>query len=153
MLGAAALAAGFIGFGLRHAETERAATESQPVTPPVVTPQPAPTAEEIVVPPPRIATGAASDTAGARPAPPATTRPTGPATTARWTVTWANVRDAPALESGIVGVLRPGSQISGVRVAGGWWAVYSGDSLVGYVASSLLADRLLPPESLGIRQE
>ncbi len=154
VLGAAALAAGFIGFGLRQSDEDRSATETRAVIPPVVTPQPAPTAAEISVPPPQTP----ADTAPARPvptvaSPPPTSRPRGPATVSRWTVTWANVRDAPALEGLIVGILRPGSRINGVRVPGGWWAVYQGDSLVGYVASSLLADHLLPPESLGIGQE
>jgi RNA polymerase subunit RPABC4/transcription elongation factor Spt4 len=160
VLALAALAVGFIGFGLWRPSVDQSANEERPVTPPAVTPQPAPVEAEVSVTPPPATAQAVPDTTRPTPATP-TTSPTPPASTrsgiratlSQWTVTWANVRDAPALEGAIVGILRPGSQINGVRVPGGWWAVYSGDSLVGYVASSLLADHLLPPESLGIGPE
>ncbi|MDH3290027.1 MAG: hypothetical protein OEO20_06230 [Gemmatimonadota bacterium] len=158
VLGATALAVGFIGFGHWRPDADRTAAESRPATPPAFTPQQPPAEAPVTVVRPPATEGTGTDTAPARPAttsasPPASARPSTPGMASRWTVTWANVRDTPVLESGIVGILRPGSQINGVRVAGGWWAVYRGDSLIGYVASSLLADHLLPPESLGMERE
>jgi len=51
---------------------------------------------------------------------------------------WANVRTGRNLSAEIVAILRPGQEVAVADRRGGWWSVYLGDSLVGYVSSNLL---------------
>lgn len=63
----------------------------------------------------------------------------------RWaTNLWVNVREGPANEAPIVGVLRPGQRVeAGAPTWDGWQLVYVDGKRMGYVARSLLGSR--PP--------
>ncbi len=60
---------------------------------------------------------------------------------------WANVRTGRNLSAEIVAILRPGQEVAVADRRGGWWSVYLGDSLVGYVSSNLL-DTIPPSPGL-----
>ncbi len=104
-----------------------------------------PRAEAIVVPPP------SGDSARVAPRPqlvaPEPRRIT-TSTLNRWTVTWANIREGPGSDYGVVRVLQPGERVQVADMARGWWAVYRNGVFEGYVANSVLSDRPLPQEPL-----
>jgi Bacterial SH3 domain/Double zinc ribbon len=60
---------------------------------------------------------------------------------------WANVRTGRNLSAEIIAILRPGQEVAVADRRGGWWSVYLGDSLVGFVSSNLL-DTILPQPGL-----
>ena len=69
------------------------------------------------------------------------------ATVSRFAQNWANVRAERNLAGEIMAVLRPGQEVAVGNRRGGWWSVFLGDSLVGYVSSNLL-DTIPPPPGL-----
>ncbi len=62
----------------------------------------------------------------------------------RFALEWANIRAARGLDSDIIAILRPGQAVSVGDWERGWWGVYLGDSLVGYVAAVLMDT--VPPQ-------
>jgi len=69
------------------------------------------------------------------------------ATVSRVAQEWANVRTGRNLSAEIVAILRPGQEVAVADRRGGWWSVYLGDSLVGYVSANLL-DTIAPSPGL-----
>ncbi len=69
------------------------------------------------------------------------------ATVSRIAQEWANVRTGRNLSADIVAILRPGQEVAVADRRGGWWSVYLGDSLVGFVSANLL-DTIPPSPSL-----
>lgn len=57
----------------------------------------------------------------------------------RWTIEWANVRAARSVESTVVQVLPPGRAVEVREMRQGWWTLYAGGSVVGYIANSVLS--------------
>jgi hypothetical protein len=133
-----------------HETTERAgpAAEADETTTVAAEPQqPPPTAEPIVVAergPARPDTTRAPVPTVAPPRPPATV----PSTVNRWATTWANLREGPGIDYGVVRVLTPGERVRVASLTRGFWAVYDDGTIEGYVANSVLSDRQLPPDSL-----
>jgi DNA-directed RNA polymerase subunit RPC12/RpoP len=78
-----------------------------------------------------------------RPPQPSAPRPVGARVPAaslvrRWTSEWANVRAARDVTSEVVRVLAPNLAVEVGDMRQGWWALYSGGALVGYIANSVL---------------
>ena len=71
-------------------------------------------------------------------------QPVAPVTLTRWTITWANVREARNTASAVIRILRPGDSVAVAEPAGGWWRVYDRGEPVGFVAIDLLSAE--PPE-------
>jgi hypothetical protein len=63
----------------------------------------------------------------------------------RWTIEWANVRQGRSVETPIVRVLAPGRQVDVAELRDGWWALYEGGTVRGYIANSVLGRR--PPNA------
>ena len=84
------------------------------------------------------------------PAPDPPAQPSAPrvVTVSRFAQEWANVRTGRDLNAEIIAILRPGQQVNVADRRGGWWSVYLGDSLVGFVSANLL-DTI--PRRSGIR--
>jgi len=111
-----------------------------PPGPALAEPQP-----EVTVPPVIAAVPESTTTEERPPAPtpqPTAQTPTEVASPAalvtRWTVEWANVRAERTVESPVVRVLAPNVRIQVADMRGGWWALYDGGAVVGFVANSLL---------------
>jgi len=68
------------------------------------------------------------------------------ATQTRWTLDWANVRQARALDAAVVRVIKPCVAVQVSDRVSGWWGVYLEGQFIGYIAGSLLGTS--PPDSL-----
>jgi RNA polymerase subunit RPABC4/transcription elongation factor Spt4 len=140
----AALAAPIIMFALLHSRAPKPAPLA--IEPPVAAPTPVEKPGET---PPGATTGAAQrvDQQAAPAVPhPAGAPAAGPAgAVTKWVLEWANVREGRALGTAVVHVLRPGEQVLVGDRQAGWWAVYRGSRVLGYVAGSILGDE--PPAS------
>lgn len=75
---------------------------------------------------------------------PATT----PQTVTRWTSTWVNVREDRSPSSQVLRILNPGQRVDVADLQRGWWALYAGGEMIGYVARSTLHDE--PPEQWNV---
>ncbi len=69
------------------------------------------------------------------------------ATVSRFAQEWANVRTGRDLSAEIVAILRPSQEVAVADRRAGWWSVYLGDSLVGFVSANLL-DTIPPSPGL-----
>jgi ribosomal protein L37E len=126
-------------------QTPAAATAPSPQEPVSQAP---PTAQPIVVLP--VDSGRAADSVATAPPTPQTTAPetTAPSPSpvadppgsflVRWTSEWANVRESRSIDSPVVRVLAPGSEVRVARMRDGWWEYYESGAMRGYIANSVL---------------
>lgn len=71
--------------------------------------------------------------------------PEQPVTVVRWTSTWVNVREDRSPDAPVIRILNPGERVDVADLQRGWWAVYRGGEMLGYVARSLIIEQ--PPDS------
>jgi len=130
VVGVAAVIILAAGLFVMSAGSDSADSPSPVVPPPVQTQLP-------VTPPVQasVDSGTASDPERNAPVQPSVPRVI---TVSRYAQEWANVRTGRSLSSEIIAILRPGQQVAVADRRGGWWSVYLGDSLVGFVSASLL---------------
>ena len=62
----------------------------------------------------------------------------------RWTSTWVNVREGPAIDAPILQILRPRQRVEVADRQGRWWLVYLNGERLGYIANSVL--QATPPD-------
>ena len=71
--------------------------------------------------------------------------PTISGTQPRWTATWVNVREGPAMDAPILQTLPPAQRVDIANRQGGWWLAYLNGERIGYIANSVL--QATPPDS------
>lgn len=62
----------------------------------------------------------------------------------RWTSTWVNVREGPAIDAPILQILSPGQRVEVADRQGGWCLTYRDGQRIGYIANSVLL--AMPPD-------
>lgn len=62
----------------------------------------------------------------------------------RWTSTWVNVREEPAVAASVLQILRPGQRVEVAELEGRWWLTYRDGQRIGYIANLVL--QMAPPE-------
>jgi hypothetical protein len=65
--------------------------------------------------------------------------PSSPTLVVRWTRDWVNLREGRGVGTRVLGVYPPGTRLEVRNQQSGWWEVYVGGALAGYVAGSELS--------------